>query len=723
MANEYYSPGTERRRIPTFVHVLTLIFILLFSCLFSGVFTYDDLTIFNVWDKFVHILLHDWSRPFTEYTILCMGVGLVLWFLLTAFLVSRVRNFHAGREHGDAEWGDPEEITKRRSSKQPGQNAIYGANTRVALEGKGKLPNNNALFVGAPGTFKSTSVAITRLLTSCANFIVLDVKGELLRKTGKYLESLGLDVRVINLKNFPLSMRYNPFAYIEKEEDVIALIETLYEALRPDATTAQDPFWPEGARLYLQSLLFYEWLDAKHNNRKGNMNNVLRLVNDEIKKLPPEKKDAPPKSVLQVKMDKFNEKHPGNQATRDYRKLKEGNPETVRSIVIIVNALLKLFETKGIQHVFGGTTGEDDIRLLDFATGVGGTIEKPRPDKRIALFLITDDQKQEYNFICSMIYGQAISQLSRIADEKFADRGGLLPIRLEILADEFYAGARPPRADKLIGTLRSRNIAILIFLQSISQLKDIYPNTWQVIVSSCAAGMFMGCGPQDLETMEFYSKLIGTATIDTVTDAIHGSAGNLNFGRTGMSLITPQEIGHNMPLEYALVFLQGERPFIDRKALPWEMDEKIVPYERMMQLHGKKGYVCKPRAIVNENGDYFPAPEEPDTPLMVVTDKDILPGSVVVSIDSNAFLAADFGTPTTPRAMPQQPLRNISGGIDACFQRLGSTFTKEEAEELLSAIQDKLPDPIIKGMMLMPSLASMQAYHRQYLEDLGEGAA
>ena len=529
----------KNRKISYKVYLILLAVVMLFSLFFAGIFSYEDTNIFNIPDKLTELAGHFWqfNRYFNAYTIQCLGWGFLVWIFLCYVIMDKMRNWQSHIAYGSEDWGDAEDVTKRRANKDESCNRIISKNLRIDTQGAGKASNNNMVVVASSGKFKTTSVVVPNLLAGGANKIVLDVKGELMRNYGLYLKEKGYTIRCLNLKYPEQSDRYNPFAYIQTEEDIIKLIANIQKSLTPPDAMKGEPFWDEGVALYLQSVFFYEWWYAKKEGRTGTFNNVLKLVNDEAKKdtsKPVEKGKQPP-TLLQIKMDQLAEEDsPDNPAVRDYRKLKDGAAETVRSIIIITNAKLKLCETKALKRIFE----DDDMHLTEYATGVGGTLDKPNKNKLIT-FLCVDDSDQSYNFVCSMLYSQALTILMRMADN---DLGGSLPIALELWLDEFYAGARPADCAQLMGVIRSRNISMIPILQSVSQLKDLYQGEKaEIIHDNCPIFWFGGCGQGAIETQKAISELLGKATVDIASDGSNGNNKSTNYQKTGRELMTQQK--------------------------------------------------------------------------------------------------------------------------------------------------------------------------------------
>ena len=628
----------KNRKISYKVYLILLAVVMLFSLFFAGIFSYEDTNIFNIPDKLTELAGHFWqfNRYFNAYTIQCLGWGFLVWIFLCYVIMDKMRNWQSHIAYGSEDWGDAEDVTKRRANKDESCNRIISKNLRIDTQGADKASNNNMVVVASSGKFKTTSVVVPNILAGGANKIVLDVKGELMRNYGLYLKEKGYTIRCLNLKYPNLSDRYNPFAYIETEEDIIKLIANIQKSLTPPDAMKGEPFWDEGVALYLQSVFFYEWWYAKKEGRTGTFNNVLKLVNDEAKKdtsKPVEKGKQPP-TLLQIKMDQLAEEDsPDNPAVRDYRKLKDGAAETVRSIIIITNAKLKLCETKALKRIFE----DDDMHLTEYATGVGGTLDKPNKNKLIT-FLCVDDSDQSYNFVCSMLYSQALTILMRMADN---DLGGSLPIALELWLDEFYAGARPADCAQLMGVIRSRNISMIPILQSVSQLKDLYQGEKaEIIHDNCPIFWFGGCGQGAIETQKAISELLGKATVDIASDGSNGNNKSTNYQKTGRELMTPAEI-KNMDKHYCIVFLEDERPIYDRKSLPWE-DNPL--YKQAMQLNeesGVGGYIVEPKSMVDPHtGEYVTIQN-----YINIEETDELPEGVTpIDIYDDKFLHMNFAS-------------------------------------------------------------------------------
>lgn len=626
----------KNRKISYKVYLVLLAAVMLFSLFFAGIFSYEDTNILNIPDKLSELAGHFWqyNRYFNKYTLQCLGWGFLAWIFLCYVIMDKMRNWQSHIAYGSEDWGDAEDVTKRRANKDENYNRIISKNLRIDTQGKGKASNNNMVVVASSGKFKTTSVVVPNLLSGGANKIVLDVKGELMRDYGLYLKEKGYTIRCLNLKYPEQSDRYNPFAYIQTEEDIIKLIANIQKSLTPPDAMKGDPFWDDGVALYLQSVFFYEWWYAKKEGRTGTFNNVLKLVNDEAKKdtsKPVEKGKQPP-TLLQIKMDKLAEEDSeDNPAVRDYRKLKDGAAETVRSIIIITNAKLKLCETKALKRIFE----DDDMHLKEFATGVGGTLEKPNKNKLI-IFLCVDDSDTSYNFVCSMLYSQALTILMRMADNNL---GGSLPIPLELWLDEFYAGARPADCAQLMGVIRSRNISMIPILQSVSQLKDLYQGEKaEIIHDNCPIFWFGGCGQGAIETQKAISELLGKATVDIASDGSNGNNRSNNYQKAGRELMTPAEV-KNMDKHNCIVFLEDERPIFDRKSLPWEGNPLFKHAMQLNKESGVGGYIVEPKSMIDpHSGEYITIYNS----INIEETSEIPDGVIPIDIFSDEFLHMNF---------------------------------------------------------------------------------
>lgn len=552
----------QKKETPYGVFLFLLAALLVLGYFISGIFIIPGASLENLEECLVYVFTHPLDN-WNEKTPAAFGIAFIIWLLTVTYVLYYYRNFQLDIEHGSADWLEAKKACRELKDPDPLYNRVLTQNLQVSL--RGGLSNNNALVIGSSGSFKTTSVMHQNLLQFGSCYVMLDVKGDTQRKLGKAMQKAGYTVKSLNLKVPEKSDRYNPFVYIEREDDLIRVIKALHDACRPPshANTA-DPFWDDGVNLYLQALFYYAWLDAREKGTVGTMNDVTYLCNAENKKeIDPDTEEEI--SCLQKMMDEKADKYGSDYPpVRDYRKLKEGAPDTVRSIVIMVNAMLALCETAEVKRVFSG----NDINIRELGTGVGGD-----PNKKIVLFLVLPDNNDAYNFIISTFYTQMFDILIRLSDDELK---APLPVPVEVWMDEFYAGAKPADPDKLLGVVRSRNISMIPILQSISQIKTLFKDAkWETIMDNVAAVVYLGSGPLAESTHEYVSKALGKATIDSRSDNVHrGSNGNsgLNFNRTGRELMTADEV-KRMPSTEAIIFLESRPPVYDTKAIPFDKPE------------------------------------------------------------------------------------------------------------------------------------------------------
>lgn len=704
----------EKKKTPVSVYLVFGIILMVISYYLSGLFTYEDFSLANCQEYLLDIITHFYQvrRWYNEKTMSCVGLGIIAWFFLCYYIQYHFRNFQTGKEHGAEEWGDVYEINKRRSNPDPAKNRILTKHLSVDTCGEGKLSNNNMLVVAASGKYKTTSVVTPNLLQATDHYIVLDVKGELQYKYGLYLKSKGYDIRSLNLKTPEKSDRYNPFAYIEKEEDLIRLIENIYDSLEPPDAMKNDPFWTDGPKLYMQALFYYEWFMAGKENRAGCINNIMGLANEQTQESDrsPKSEGKRPPSKLEIRMEKMAREYgQNNPAVRDYYKFIGGAADTVRSIVIIVNAKLKLLELPALKRIFE----DDDMHIRDLATGVGGTVERTT-DKKVAIFLCADDTDPSLNFVFSMLYTQAVNILCRMADIDFRARGGSLPIPVGFWMDEFYAGARPSNTETLLGVIRSRNIYMVPILQSIAQLKTLYPNDkWQIILDNCSFFCFWGAAPSAQETHEFISKLLGDMTFDTISDNKNGLQTGVNYAKAGGNLMSPAAV-KRMKNDECIVLLEEEYPVYDVKALPWK--DKKSPFHAAMKMNRESaegGYVHPVEVIWDAKANrYITLQEEfpamfinPDDPEFLHTDLTDY-GSPVSMKDmikmyqsGNVNDVPTVGTVSLDdkREFNEIP-RDVTGSLLDIWQRFSSELTDMEKQMILKASDLGMPEENIKQM-------------------------
>lgn len=439
------------------------------------------------------------------------------------------------------------------------QGRILSQHITISKSGK-KIANNNMIVVGAPGTGKSFRIVAPNLLRNDASVVVLDVKGDLLRNYGKAMEKNGYQIKCLDVisSDFGKSHMYNPFVYIKTEVDLIRLVTNIQTSLTPQDASKGEPFWEDGVTMYLLACFYYVWLEME----EPTLPKVQLLMNEESRVLDEETGET----ELEKRMNTLVVRSPmGNEhpAVSNYRKLKEGAPDTVRSIIIMCNSKFKFMGVAAAKRLFS----EDEMNLQELGMGVNG-------DKttKTALFVCVPDDDRSFDFIIGMLYTSLFQVLIDCARES----GGALPIPVEVWMDEFANGSRPGNFENLITTLRSRNISVIVFLQSVSQLKQIYKNdTWEILMDACSTFLYLGGGRGAYSTHKYIADLLGTATIDKKNDGLSkGTSGStsINFDRQSRELLTSEEISR-IPDDDCIIFISGEKPIYDKKYSTQDMKE------------------------------------------------------------------------------------------------------------------------------------------------------
>lgn len=723
----------EKRKTPWWAFIIGLFILLILAYFGCGLLKLDGVTINNYQQKLLYIFTHPFRNWWTKKTPAFMSVVFVAWIMFIAYYLDQNRNYHFGVENGSEQWADVNKLSKTLRDSKNEKNNTY-LSERIAVSNNA-LSNMNMLVIGGSGSYKTTSVLTPNLLLAGMTNVILDIKGDLLRKHGNYLKEHGVKVKSFNLINPEESDRYNPMQYLEKETDVIRLITNMQASVKPPDAQKGDPFWDDGVALYLQAMFFHEWLTAKEENRKPTLNNILKLVNMESKHVGDGEEDD--KTELQLEMDRLAELHGDDYPpVRDYRKLKEGATETVRSIIIMVNAMLRLCETSALKRLFE----DDDIDIPSLGLGVDGN-----PNKKTALFLVMPDNDQSFNFLISMFYTQLFDVLIRIADHKCH---GSLPIHVRLWADEFYAGPKPTNTEVLMGTIRSRNLSIVPILQSIAQIKAVFPQEkWEVFLDNCAVMIYLGSGPAAFSTHEYISKLLGEMTIDTRNDGVttgsHGSS-SLNNQRAGRGLMTPGEV-KRLDRKKCLIFMEGQYPILDWKNLPFETPE----WKESERLAGKEGYKHPVRVVYNpktmtyrtiRNESKFQAIDKKDVAFYKEAEK--TDNSIkVCEVNEEEFLYLNFNVEPKPteeeliqmliqnrnemeesKEKPEsnnskvpkfgtnkkntdtkQDEWNLSGSIEQCIIRYASRLNGEQINQILLGLEQGLTDEQVKSYFTLPA--------------------
>ena len=484
------------------------------------------------------------SRPF--YITLCGNslktilVLLLCYGLAIGIYLSTQRNYRRREEHGSAQWGSPVQVNRKYADKVPPRNKILTQNVSVGLDGRKHRRNLNTLVCGGSGAGKTRFFAKPNLCQANSSYVVLDPKGELLRDTGNLLSAKGYDIKVLDLINMEKSHCYNPFVYLRSDNDIQRLVTNLFKNTTPKGSQSQDPFWDQAATMLLLALIFYLHYEAPPEEQNFPM--VMEMIRaGEVRE-----DDETYKSALDILFERLEMRNPEHIALKYYRSYHSGSGKTLKSIQITLISRLEKFNLESLASI----TQNDELELWSIG------------EKKTAVFAIIPDNDSSFSFLVGMLYTQLFQQLYYQAD---VIHGGRLPVHVHFLMDEFANVALPDEFDKLLSTMRSREISVSIIIQNLAQLKALFEKQWESIVGNCDEFLYLGGNEQS--THEYVSKLLGKETIDTnsygQSKGRNGSY-STNWQLAGRELMTPDEV-RMLDNRYALLFIRGERPVEDLK--------------------------------------------------------------------------------------------------------------------------------------------------------------
>lgn len=467
-------------------------------------------------------------------------IFLLIYGLALAVFLTNDRNYRRREEHGSAKWGSPKKISRKYANKSVWENKILTQTVAIGLDGRKHRRNLNVLCCGGSGAGKTRFFAKPNVMNANTSFVCLDPKGELLRDTGNLLKAKGYEIKVIDLINMEKSHCYNPFVYLRNDNDIQRLVTNLFKNTTPKGSQSQDPFWDQAAQMLLLALIFYLHYEAPEDEQN------FPMVMEMIRAGEVHEDDDGFVSPLDELFDRLEMRNPEHIALKYYRNYHSGSGKTLKSIQITLVARLEKFNLESLA----GITQTDEMELWS----VG--------EKKTAVFAVIPDNDSSFNFLVGMLYTQLFQQLYYQAD---IVHGGRLPVHVHFVMDEFANVALPDEFDKLLATMRSREISVSIIIQNLAQLKALFEKQWESIVGNCDEFLYLGGNEQS--THEYVSKLLGKETIDTNTyGQSKGRNGSysVNWQITGRELMTPDEV-RMLDNRYALLFIRGERPVKDFK--------------------------------------------------------------------------------------------------------------------------------------------------------------
>ena len=482
--------------------------------------------------------------PSIHPTDILIGAGVAA--LIKFIVYSKGKNakkFRQGKEYGSARWGTRKDIEPYMDEKFQ-NNILLTQTERLTMNGRPANPkyarNKNVLVIGGSGSGKTRFYVKPNLMQMHSSYCVTDPKGTIVLECGKMLEDNGYEIKILNTINFKKSMKYNPFAYIRSEKDILKLVQTIISNTKGEGEKAGEDFWVKAEKLYYTALIGYIWYEAPREEK--NFATLLDMIDaSEVRE-----DDETYMNPIDRLFEALEKKEPTHFAVKQYKKYKLAAGKTAKSILISCGARLAPFDIKELRELM-----ETDEMELD-------TIG----DRKTALFVIISDTDDTFNFVVSILYTQLFNLLCDKADDEY---GGRLPVHVRCLLDEFANIGQIPKFEKLIATIRSREISASIILQSQSQLKAIYKDNADTIVGNCDTTLFLG--GKEKTTLKEISELLGQETIDSFnTSETRGRelSHGLNYQKLGKQLMTEDEIAV-MDGGKCILQLRGVRPFFSDK--------------------------------------------------------------------------------------------------------------------------------------------------------------
>lgn len=465
--------------------------------------------------------------------LLSYGMGIGIYF-------STRRNYRRREEHGSAKWGDARAISRKYQQSPPSNNKLMTQNVKIGLNAKKHRRNLNTLVCGGSGAGKTRFYCKPNLMQANTSFVILDPKGEILRDTGGLLKAKGYEIRVLDLISMDKSHCYNPFVYLQSDNDVQRLVTNLFKSTTPKGAQAQDPFWDTAASMLLLALIFYLRYEAPEEEQNFPM--VMEMLRAGA--IEDEEDNRP--TPLDNLFSDLEMENPDHIAVKYYHNYHSGSAKTIQSIQITLAARLEKFNLESLAAM----TQTDELDLPSMG------------EKKVALFALIPDNDSSFNFLVSILYTQLFQQLFYSADHV---HGGSLPVPVHFLMDEFANVSLPDDFDKILSVMRSRGVSVSIILQNLAQLKALFEKQWESIVGNCDEFLYLGGNEQS--THKYVSELLGKETIDTNTfGKSSGRSGNYstNYQISGRELLTPDEV-RMLDNQYAVLFIRGERPVMDFK--------------------------------------------------------------------------------------------------------------------------------------------------------------
>ena len=511
-------------------------------------------------------------------------MGVVVAVLIKFIVYTKGKNakkFRQGKEYGSARWGTKKDIEPYMDEKFQ-NNILLTQTERLTMNGRPANPkyarNKNVLVIGGSGSGKTRFYVKPNLMQMHSSYCVTDPKGTIVIECGKMLEDNGYEIKILNTINFKKSMKYNPFAYIRSEKDILKLVQTIIANTKGEGEKSGEDFWVKAEKLYYTALIGYIFYEAPREEK--NFATLLDMIDaSEVRE-----DDETYMNPIDRLFEALEKREPTHFAVKQYKKYKLAAGKTAKSILISCGARLAPFDIRELRDLMS----EDELELDTLG------------DRKTALFVIISDTDDTFNFVVSIMYSQLFNLLCDKADDEY---GGRLPVHVRCLLDEFANIGLIPKFEKLIATIRSREISASIILQAQSQLKAIYKDNADTIVGNCDSTLFLG--GKEKTTLKELSETLGKETIDlynTSETRSNQKSFGLNYQKTGKELMSQDEITV-MDGSKCIFQLRGVRPFLsDKFDITKHKNYKLLEDYDKKNVFDIESYI-KRRGKVKMNGE------------------------------------------------------------------------------------------------------------------------
>ena len=510
---------------------------------------------------------HPFSFSWCDNTPRMILIFTLIYAIGVMVYLSTMKNYRRTVEYGSAKWANALNVNRKYASKNYLENKLLSQNVRIGLNGKIHRRNLNTIVIGGSGAGKTRFYCKPNIMQCNTSFVVLDPKGEILRSEGYMLEKEGYVIKVIDLIDMSKSHGYNPFHYIQSDKDILKLITNLIRNTTPKGSQSMDPFWEKSETALLEALMLYLYHYAPEDEQNFTM--VMEMLTYAEVKEDDEEYESP----LDELFHHLERSDPDSLALKQYQIYKQAAGKTAKSILISVGVRLAAFNLDSMASL----TRFDELELDKIG------------ERKTALFAVIPDNDSTFNFLVGMLYTQLFQMLYYQADYVY---GGELPVPVHFLMDEFANVALPDEFDKLLSTMRSRQIFVSIILQNLAQIKTLFKDSWESIVGNCDELYYLGGNEQS--THKFISEYLGKETLDTNTfgkSTGHSGSYSTNYQQTGRELLTPDEV-RLLNNDYGLLFIRGERPIIDKKydLLKHPKIKETADGNQKPYIHGKASH-------------------------------------------------------------------------------------------------------------------------------------